>query len=219
MINVHREGYATLLIVFVLLVLTNYAVWSFWPNHQILQLIILSLSALIYLFFQNFFRNPTVKTPTNPEHIIAPANGKVVILAPTEEPEFLKGSCLQISIFMSPLDVHVNRMPVNAKVVYYKYHPGRYLVAWHPKSSVLNERTSIGLLAENGKMLLVRQIAGTVARRIKCYLAEGDTAAQGQEFGFIKFGSRVDVFLPLSVKPCVSPGDKVVGGVSVLAKW
>jgi phosphatidylserine decarboxylase len=217
--NIHREGYGTLLLVFGVLVALNAALWNLLPQAQTLQLVVLGLSAVLYLFFQNFFRNPNVVTQIDPAHVIAPANGKIVIVEKAMEDEYLKSECIQISIFMSPLDVHVNRMPVGGKICYYRYHQGKYLVAWHPKSSLLNERTSVAVESENGKVLLFRQIAGAVARRICCYVKEGEFRLQGQEMGFIKFGSRVDVFLPLDAEVRVKVGDRVVGGESVLAHW
>ncbi len=217
--NIHREGYSTLPVVFVLLVALNAVIWHYLPDAQTLQLFVLGFSAVVYLFFQYFFRNPSVYTDINPSQVIAPANGKIVIIQEVEEEEFLKQKCLQVSIFMSPLDVHVNRMPVSGEVIYYRYHPGKYLVAWHPKSSTLNERSSIAVRDEEGRVLLFRQIAGAVARRIRCYVKEGDKRLQGQEMGFIKFGSRVDVFLPLTAELKVQVGDRVVGGQTVLAVW
>jgi phosphatidylserine decarboxylase len=136
-----------------------------------------------------------------------------------EEPEYFKGKRLQISVFMSPLNVHVNRSPVTGTVRYYRYHPGDYLVAWHPKSSTLNERTTVVVETEKGQPVLFRQIAGALARRIVCYVKEGDRVTQGSEYGFIKFGSRVDVYLPPGTLARVKPGDVVIGGETVLAEW
>jgi phosphatidylserine decarboxylase len=152
-------------------------------------------------------------------HVIAPADGKMVIIEDVEEPEYFKGKRLQLSIFMSPLNVHVNRNPVTGTVKFFKYHPGKYLVAWHPKSSTLNERTTVVVENEAGIPVLYRQIAGAVARRIRWYIKEGDPVVQGQEYGFIKFGSRIDIFLPVGTKVNVNINDKVRGGETVLATF
>jgi phosphatidylserine decarboxylase len=140
------------------------------------------------------------------------------VIEETIEPEHLKEKRKQVSIFMSPVNVHVNRMPVTGKISYFKYHPGKYLVAWHPKSSTENERTTIGVQMSNGVEILFRQIAGALARRIRWYVKEGDSLQQGQEFGFIKFGSRVDIFLPLSAKVVVKVGDVTKGGRTIIAE-
>jgi phosphatidylserine decarboxylase len=155
----------------------------------------------------------------NETQLICPADGKIVIVEEVEEPEYFQGKRLQVSVFMSPLNVHVNRYPTSGKIKFYKYHPGKYLVAWHPKSSTLNERTTVVLEHANGKEVLVRQIAGAVARRIVCYAKEGETVKQNQELGFIKFGSRVDLFLPLDAKVIVRPEQIVKGGQTVIAEW
>jgi phosphatidylserine decarboxylase len=164
-----------------------------------------------------FFRNPDRTLTPNPAKIFAPADGKIVVIEEVEETEYFHDRRIQVSIFMSPLNVHVNRYPVSGEVTYTKYHPGKYLVAWHPKSSLLNERSTVVVKAPNGKEILVRQIAGAVARRIVTYSKEGDRAVQGSDFGFIRFGSRVDVFLPLDAKvnvqlEQVSKGNQTVIG-------
>lgn len=175
-------------------------------------------SAIIFLLVLQFFRNPIFKIKAQPNQVIAPADGKVVVIEETTEEEFLKDRRIQISIFMSPVNVHVNRTPVKGVVEFFKYHAGKYLVAWHPKSSTENERTTMVLKTESGIPVLVRQIAGAVARRIKWYVKEGDYLGHGEEFGFIKFGSRVDVFLPVDTKILVKEGDKTRGGRTVLAE-
>jgi phosphatidylserine decarboxylase len=142
----------------------------------------------------------------------------VVVIEETEETEYLKSKRRQISIFMSPVNVHVNRMPVGGTISFYKYHAGKYLVAWHPKSSTENERTTVVARMKNGTEILFRQIAGALARRIKCYVKEGQPFEQGQEFGFIKFGSRVDIFLPLDAKITVKIGEVTKGGRTVIAE-
>jgi phosphatidylserine decarboxylase len=167
----------------------------------------------------NFFRNPKRQLFLEEGAIISPADGKVVVIEETYEGEYFKSKRLQVSIFMSPRNVHVNRTPINGEVKYFKYHPGKFLLAWNPKSSTDNERTTFVIEDEDDKVeILMRQIAGTVARRIKFYVEEGDAVEQGSEFGFIKFGSRVDLFLPLDAVLEVELGDKVKGGQTVLAR-
>jgi len=177
----------------------------------------LSLFFISMFFSVQFFRNPERKISTiNNSIVYAPADGKVVVIEEVEEPEFFNDKRLQISIFMSPANVHVNRNPVGGEVKYYKYHPGKYLVAWHPKSSTENERTST--VINNGKQdILVRQIAGAMAKRIVNYLEPGQQVTQGEDMGFIKFGSRVDIFLPLGTKVNVALEEKVKGNLSVIA--
>ena len=165
-----------------------------------------------------FFRSPTLAVEKNDKHVLAPADGKVVVIEETEETEYLKGRRKQISIFMSPVNVHVNRMPVGGVISFFKYHSGKYLVAWHPKSSTENERTTVVVKMRDGVEILFRQIAGALARRIKCYVKQNQSLAQGDEFGFIKFGSRVDVFLPLNAKIAVKVGDVTRGGKTILAE-
>jgi len=174
---------------------------------------------VVFLVFLQFFRAPVFTVKKDSNAVLAPADGKVVVIEETEETEYLKKRCRQISIFMSPVNVHVNRMPVSGVISYFKYHPGEYLVAWHPKSSTLNERTTIAAKTENGEEILFRQIAGSLARRIRWYVKEGEPLEQGEEFGFIKFGSRVDIFLPLEAKVNVKLGDKTRGGRTVIAQW
>lgn len=177
------------------------------------------VAILLWITILQFFRNPQRTISVQDKNVLyAPADGKVVVIEKTFEPEWLKEDCIQISIFMSPINVHVNRVPLDSEVEYYKYHPGKYLVAWHPKSSTDNERTSLGLRAYNGSRVLLRQIAGALARRIVCYSREGDTVLQGQEFGFIKFGSRVDIFVPLNTEILVQMNQKVSGNVTAIAR-
>jgi len=165
-----------------------------------------------------FFRNP-VRTPDkNADHVLCPADGKVVVIEEVEEPEYFKDKRIQISIFMSPFDVHVNRYPISGKVVHYKYHPGKFLVAYHPKSSTDNERTTTVIKDEQGREVLVRQIAGAVARRIVPYVKQGEEIVQGDDLGFIKFGSRVDVFLPIGTNLRIKLDDIVIGNKTILAE-
>jgi phosphatidylserine decarboxylase len=217
--SIHREGYTILFVSLLILFALNWALSFFFPTAVLFQQIILGVSGLFYLVILQFFRNPIFTVEINDNHIIAPADGKVVVIEETDEPEFFKDRRKQISIFMSPFNVHVNRMPVGGLVKYFKYHQGKYLVAWHPKSSTENERTTVVSEMKNGKQVLFRQIAGALAKRIMCYVKEGQTLDQGAEFGFIKFGSRVDIFLPLDAQVLVNPGDKTTGGKTVIATW
>jgi phosphatidylserine decarboxylase len=215
--TIHREGTATLLLTITFLGIINGLMW--WQFDQtILQKIVLGVSVILFLIILQFFRNPTVNTPINPKSVIAPADGKVVVIEEVEEPEYFKGKRKQISIFMSPFNVHVNRNPISGLVKYVKYHPGLYLVAWHPKSSTENERTTIVIQHKNGTEILFRQIAGALARRICWYVEERQVVEQGKEFGFIKFGSRVDIFLPLDAKVTVQLDQKTIGGETVIAE-
>jgi len=216
--TIHREGYTLLLSTALILVAINVAVenWltlsSHWPE------IILTSSIVLFLLILQFFRNPKVETNKDHKLVYAPADGKVVVIEETQESEYFNQPRIQISIFMSPVNVHVNRNPVTGTVKMFKYHPGKYLVAWHPKSSSENERTTLVVELANGIDILIRQIAGAMARRIKCYVSEGDQVVQGEEFGFIRFGSRVDVFLPLSATPSVNIGDKTIAGKTIIAR-
>ncbi|MFN8336847.1 MAG: phosphatidylserine decarboxylase family protein [Cyclobacteriaceae bacterium] len=214
--TIHKEG-RTLL--FVLLLVFVGIIWA--SDHylsEVVRNIIIGVSAVLYLIVLQFFRNPVFAVSKNAKHVIAPADGKVVVIEEAEEPEYFKGKRKQISIFMSPFNVHVNRMPVEGAISYYKYHPGKYLVAWHPKSSTENERTTVVAKMNNGTEVLFRQIAGALARRIKCYVQQGQKLEQGQEFGFIKFGSRVDIFLPLDATVKVNIDDVTKGGRTVIAE-
>lgn len=214
--TIHKEGRALL---FVLLIVFVGIIWaSDYYLSDVLRNIIIGAYAIFYLIILQFFRNPIFSVAKNPKHIIAPADGKVVVIEEVEEPEYFKGKRKQISIFMSPFNVHVNRMPVEGSISYYKYHPGKYLVAWHPKSSTENERTTVVAKMSNGTEVLFRQIAGALARRIKCYVQQGQKLEQGQEFGFIKFGSRVDIFLPLDAVINVKIDDVTKGGKTVIAQ-
>jgi phosphatidylserine decarboxylase len=216
--TIHKEG-RTLL--FVLLIILVAIIWGFdflFPGMDVLRNIVIGVGVFFYLIILQFFRNPTITVDKNTNQVIAPADGKVVVIEDADEPEYLKGKRKQISIFMSPFNVHVNRMPVGGEISYYKYHPGKYLVAWHPKSSTENERTTVVAKMGNGTEVLFRQIAGALARRIKCYVEQGQKLEQGQEFGFIKFGSRVDIFLPVDAKVKVNIGDKTTGGKTVIAE-
>lgn len=185
---------------------------------SIITVLLLALSIFLLTMFLIFFRNPPrINDATDEYIIVAPADGKVVVIEKTTENEFLKSDVIQVSIFMSPLNVHSNRSPLEGKVIYQKYHPGQYLVAWHPKSSELNERNTL-VIEHKSTKILIRQIAGKVARKIVSYVKEGTHLKRGEEFGFIKFGSRVDVFLPLDTVITTKIGEVVSGGVTELGK-
>jgi phosphatidylserine decarboxylase len=216
---IHREGYTLILATLILCGVGAWSVHRYLTSPTWLAWIAYLLLGVITVLVVQFFRNPQRNTVLDPQRIIAPADGQVVIIEKVRESEYFGDERLQISIFMSPINVHVNRNPVSGVVSYFRYHPGDYLVAWHPKSSTLNERTTVVVRAQNGQEVLFRQIAGALARRIRWYVAEGDTVKQGDEFGFIKFGSRVDVYLPPGAKPLVRVGQKVSGGETYLASW
>ena len=206
-----------MLILLVMLIALNLAFAQWYPDSQYHNLLI-GGSFLIYILVLQFFRSPKVISLENENQVIAPADGKVVVIENVLEKEYLNENRIQISIFMSPLNAHVNRNPVSGIVKYFKYHAGQYLVAWHPKSSERNERTTMVVELQNGLEILVRQIAGAMARRIKWYIEEGQQVTQGKEFGFIKFGSRVDVFVPLNSRVMVKLGTKTRAGKTVLAE-
>lgn len=217
--RIHKEGYGILLISLVVLVIANFLVFSFFRDSRAFAPGFLVLSAVIYLFLLWFFRVPRRLVTPDSNLVLAPADGKIVAVEETVEDEYFSDSRLQVSIFMSPLNVHANYYPVGGPVRYFKYHPGDYLVAWHPKASGSNERTSVVVGNDPGSLVLVRQIAGAVARRVVCYARPGDNVEQGQELGFIKFGSRVDIFLPPDAKIKVRPGDTVRAKCSVIAAF
>lgn len=216
--TIHREGRTLLFVLLLILCGLNWAVAYFFPGNSILQNVLIIASILFYLLILQFFRIPIFPVPKNEKHVLAPADGKVVVIEETEETEYLKGRRKQVSIFMSPVNVHINRMPVSGVISFFKYHPGKYLVAWHPKSSTENERTTVVVKRKDGVEILFRQIAGALARRIKCYIQPNQFLEQGDEFGFIKFGSRVDIFLPLNAKITVNIGDVTKGGKTIIAE-
>jgi phosphatidylserine decarboxylase len=216
--TIHREGRTLLFVLLLILCGLNWAIAYFFPGNSILQNVLIIASILFYLLILQFFRIPIFPIQKNEKHVLAPADGKVVVIEETEEPEYLKGRRKQVSIFMSPVNVHINRMPVSGIISFFKYHPGKYLVAWHPKSSTENERTTVVVKRKDGVEILFRQIAGALARRIKCYIQPNQSLEQGDEFGFIKFGSRVDIFLPLNAKITVNVGDVTKGGKTIIAE-
>lgn len=201
-----------------ILVAINFGLNRWIPEQETTLNVVLLVSVVFYLLILQFFRNPYLQLPNEEKLVFAPADGKVVVIEETTETEYLNDRRKQVSIFMSPLNVHVNRSPVAGIVEFFKYHPGKYLVAWHPKSSTENERTTMVISHKSGVKILVRQIAGALARRIKWYVKEGTPLAQGGEFGFIKFGSRVDVYLPLDAEVLVSLDEKTKGGRTPIAR-
>ena len=217
MIRFHKEGYKIIVVSLLLsiagILLSEKFIEIVWMVKSI-QVLILGFLIIIL----QFFRNPKRNTILNEKHIIAPVDGKVVVIEEVEETEYFKDKRLQVSIFMSPINVHVTRYAMSGTVNYSKYHPGKYLVAWHPKASTENERTTIVLENRSFGEILYRQIAGALAKRIVNYAKKGDEIVQGTDAGFIKFGSRVDLFLPLDTKLTVKLGDIVKGGTQVIAE-
>jgi phosphatidylserine decarboxylase len=217
--TIHKEGFATIGISLLVLGAINAAsIWFLSELYPFAAGLIFFITAGFWLFLISFFRIPNRKLTLDNNKVICPADGKVVVIEETTDVEYFKDRRLQVSIFMSPLNVHVNRNAVNGEVVYSQYHPGKYLVAWDPKSSTDNERHSV-VYNVNGSQILVKQIAGALARRIVNYLKPGMQVKQGDEMGFIKFGSRVDVLLPLGTRVNVQLNQMVQGGVTVLAEW
>lgn len=213
---IHKEGYRIIATTIILLLAINYLIGLSEINW--LNTLIQIASLIVLVLVVQFFRNPKRVVTAKENEVVAPADGKIVVIEEVEEPEFFKDKRIQVSIFMSPVNVHVNRYPINGTVKYSKYHPGKYLVAWHPKSSTLNERTTV--VVENDKTaLLFRQIAGAVARRIVLYAKKDAIAKKGEDYGFIKFGSRVDVFFPLGTKINVEMNQVVKGNKTVLATY
>lgn len=217
--KIHKEGYRTLLIstlvAAVIILLTAFLIMPAFP---ILGWLVFVVTMGLLIFLVSFFRVPAREHHEGEDSIVAPCDGTVVVIEEVEPDEYFKDKRLQLSIFMSPLNVHVNRNPVSGEVMYSQYHKGKYLVAWHPKSSTDNERHTV-VYKTGEKELLVKQIAGALAKRIVNYLKPGDQVKQGEEMGFIKFGSRVDLMLPLDAKVHVKMNEKVKGGVTVLASW
>ena len=216
--TIHKEGYSSLAICILFIFVLNALIQFYFPEAHAIKWIVYILSALLFLIILQFFRSPSISIITDEQIVLCPADGKVVVIEETTETEFLKDKRIQLSVFMSPINVHINRNPVAGVVKYFKYNPGKYLVAWHPKSSTENERTTIAIENKDGVIVLFRQIAGALARRIVWYVKEGDKVDQGAQFGFIKFGSRVDVFLPLGSEIKVELGQVVKGGKTILAQ-
>ncbi|QIE60497.1 phosphatidylserine decarboxylase family protein [Rasiella rasia] len=213
----HKEGYKIILITFAIVAVLSLVANHFVGNQYYRGGIILVLIVFLILILQ-FFRNPKRHFSLNANQVLSPVDGKVVVIEEVFEKEYFKDKRLQVSVFMSPINVHVTRYPVGGPIVYSKYHPGKYLVAWHPKSSEENERTTVVVKSEKFGDVLHRQIAGALAKRIVNYAKEGDIAVQADDSGFIKFGSRVDIYLPIGTKINVALNQKVKGGISVLAE-
>ncbi|WBL26310.1 phosphatidylserine decarboxylase family protein [Zunongwangia sp. HGR-M22] len=213
----HKEGYKIMAITAVSLLVINIGSYSL-INQYWIKFAILAASILFFALIVQFFRNPKRQTAINDNNVVAPVDGKVVVIEEVFEKEFFQEKRLQVSIFMSPLNVHVTRHPIGGKVKYSKYHPGKFLVAWHPKSSEENERTTVVVENPVTGPILYRQIAGALAKRIVNYAEEGKDVVQGSDSGFIKFGSRVDVFLPLGTPINVALNEKVKGGITVIAE-
>lgn len=216
--GIHKEGYKILTIGFILLLVLNLTVNLIWHDIPAVKWLSLILSLVIYIFVLFFFRLPVRSLEPDPGLVFAPADGKVVVIEETEEKEYFKDRRIQVSIFMSPFNMHSNRYPVSGKVKYVKYHPGQYIVAWHPKSSELNERSSVVIETQSGAEILVRQVAGAIARRIVTYAKENQDVRQGDELGFIKFGSRVDLFLPPDTEIEIPILQQVKANKSIIAK-
>lgn len=217
--TIHREGTATISLVALVIGLLNIANFSYlYPISAIAAWALFAILLGFFLFIVSFFRMPKRNHTIDQNAIVAPADGKVVVIEEVAPDEYYKERRIQISVFMSPANVHVNRMPIAGNIIYNQYHPGKYLVAWHPKSSTDNERWSVVVENEKGS-ILCKQIAGALARRICNYAEVGTAYQQCDEYGFIKFGSRVDLLLPVNAHIQCKIGDVVQGGVSVLAKW
>jgi len=217
--TIHREGYKTIAITALLFGLFNLASFTFLSaSLPWLAMVLFVVTLFLFLFIISFFRIPNRVLTINDNQIICPADGKVVVIEEVTDVEYFKDRRIQVSIFMSPANVHVNRHPMSGEVVYNQYHKGKYLVAWHPKSSTENERWSVVTRNNHGE-ILYKQIAGALAKRICNYTSVGQQVKQGDEYGFIKFGSRVDVLLPLNAKVNVELNQVVKGGVTILASW
>ncbi|WP_104734562.1 phosphatidylserine decarboxylase family protein [Hanstruepera ponticola] len=213
----HKEGHKIILITLIFVVGLFLLTDSFNLAYWLKTLIMVILLVFLILILQ-FFRNPKRFIHINDDNVVSPVDGKVVVIEEVFEKEYFQDKCIQVSVFMSPINVHVTRYPVGGKVLYSKYHPGKYLVAWHPKASEENERTTVVIENHSFGKVLYRQIAGALAKRIVNYAKEGENIIQGADSGFIKFGSRVDLFLPLDSKIKVTLNEKVRGGESIIAE-
>lgn len=216
-IGIHKEGRSIILWTIIFMLIIAFSIAYITPTGSIIPYATTAVFLFILAFIMRFFRKSKPQAGTDKNAVYAPADGHIVAIEETFEGEFFNENKLMISVFMSVWNVHINWYPVNGKVLYFRHHPGKFLLARHPKSSVLNERTSLAMETPGGKSLLLRQIAGAVARRIRTYAVEGEEVKAGQEMGFIKFGSRVDVFLPADSVPEVQIGQKVKGCITKLA--
>ena len=214
---IHKEGYFILIVSGIILVIINLII-SYYVESRPIKISSFFLSALILLFLVQFFRNPQRTTKAGPFDVVAPVDGKVVVSKRVFQEEYLNDTCYQVSVFMSPIDLHVTRYPISGKIRYSKYHPGKYLVAWLPKSSEENERTTVAIEHRNGDQVIYKQIAGAFARRIVNYAEKGNNATIGEDSGFIKFGSRVDVLLPKNSEILVEVNQRARGGETIIAR-
>ena len=218
-VKIHREGTNILIILLAVLLLVNAPLWIWLIDYIWIPATVLVASTIFYLLVVNFFRSPHRNFQGDIENVVvASADGKVVALEEVYEPEYLKCDCIQLSVFMSPMNVHANWFPVDGEVVYYKHHPGRFMAAYLPKSSVENERSTVVIRTKEGQLVLMRQVAGAMARRIVTYARPGDEASIEDHMGFIKFGSRVDLYLPPSTSILVKLGDKTIGGITEVGR-
>ncbi|MBS7154964.1 MAG: phosphatidylserine decarboxylase family protein [Butyricimonas faecalis] len=216
--KIHKAGHILLFKAFVLFAFINVLVYAFIPNIIVFRAVLI-VSSILYLLMVNFFRFPNRHIIVKDNTILAPADGKIVVVEETFEPEYLKKQCIQVSIFMNIFNVHINWFPVNGIIKFFKYHPGRYMAAYLPKSSTENERTTIAIETSNGQEIVMRQIAGAMAKRIVSYAPVGGVARQDEHAGFIKFGSRVDLYLPLGTKIDVKLGQKVTGSQTLIGTF
>ena len=214
--TIHHEGFKTIALTTLFILVLNWSIAHFFPENELLRKTVVLASVALAVIILQFFRKPVRKAIINPKHIIAPADGKVVVIEETVETEYFQGPRRQVSIFMSPFNVHQNFNPISGIVSFFKYHPGKFLVAWDPKSSTDNERHSV-VIKKGSTEVLVKQIAGALAKRIVNYLSVGQKVNKTDEFGFIKFGSRVDMLLPVGTKINVQLNEVVKGGVTVIA--
>ncbi|MDE6283920.1 MAG: phosphatidylserine decarboxylase family protein [Muribaculaceae bacterium] len=218
-VKIHREGTNILIILLAAMLLVNVPLWIWLIDYVGIPIIVLVASTIFYLLVVNFFRSPHRHFQGNRDDVVvASADGKVVALEEVYEPEYLKCRCIQLSVFMSPMNVHANWFPVDGEVIYYKHHSGRFMAAYLPKSSTENERSTVVIRARDGQLVLMRQVAGAMARRIVTYARPGDEASIEDHMGFIKFGSRVDLYLPLSTTILVKLGDKTIGGITEVGR-
>ena len=216
--TIHREGHRILITLLIVLAIINVSVVVLLPEANLALMLVGIASFIVFILVLQFFRSPSRTQNLGDDWVLCPADGKIVAIEEVDEPEYYKGKRKQVSVFMSPLNVHVNRYAISGTVTYFKYHAGLYLIASHPKSSTENERTTV-VVEYGNRSVLLRQIAGAVARRIVTYAKVGDKASQGGEFGFIKFGSRVDIFMPLDAEVQVKLGEVVKGGITIIAKF
>lgn len=216
--TIHREGYTIISITIAVLALINILLLLFFPGQPLILVPVMVVSIAVFILILQFFRYPNRNLTRSENCVVCPADGKVVVIEKTFESEYFKDERLMVSVFMSPINVHANWYPVSGKISHLRYHKGKKLVAWHPKSSTENERTTIVIQKDNKTEILVRQIAGALANRIVYYPQEGDMIRQSAELGFIKFGSRVDIYMPLNSKVNVHMNQKVTGGMDIIAE-